>query len=128
MADRIEAFTTTVTAGTLAAVPAVTGLPFRDGIVRQIDVRIPPGPSGLMGFVIAYAGVGIIPDTASTWLVMDNERWSFTVDDNPTGGQWEVIAYNTDVYDHSIYTRFHIDEFRNQAPAGVTVIPIPMGG
>lgn len=129
MADRIEAFAVTIPASTPITTPATTTLGFADGIVRQIDIRVPPGPAGLMGFVIAYAGVSIVPATDGTWLTMNNEQWSYPVANNPTGGQWQLIGYNTDtLYAHTVYVRFLVDEFTAGAPAPVSIVPIPVLG
>jgi hypothetical protein len=128
VSDRIEAFAVTIPNGTAEASPVTTDCSFRDGIVVQVDVRVPPGPSALMGFRVEYAGVSIIPDTVGMWLLMDNEQWPFTIDNNPTGGQWQVSGYNTDIYDHTIYLRFHVNEFPEPAQPGTVIQPIPLGG
>lgn len=118
----------TITAGTAKASPATTSLPFDDGIVRRVDVRVPSGPAGLMGFLISYADSPVIPSNSGIYLVMDDEQWPFDVDNHPTGGQWQLIGYNTDVYDHTVYLRFHIDEIPKPLTSSTVIQPVPLGG
>lgn len=124
MVDRIERYAVTLPAGTGMSSPATTTLGFRDGVVRRIDVRVPPGPSGLMGFYVGYASGPVIPETAGTFLVMDDESWSYEVDNHPTGTQWQVTGYNTDVYDHTVYVTFHLDELPHAPASMVEVLAI----
>lgn len=128
MVDRIQRYGITITAGTTTAAPATTTMTFNDGIVRRVDVRVPPGPSGFMGFQIAYAGVPVIPDNADEYMVMDGEGWSYDLDNNPTGGQWQLVGYNTDIYDHVVYVTFHVDEIPKPVQAAQAILPIPLGG
>jgi hypothetical protein len=128
MADRIAAFACTVPAGTPVGSPVAVSTPFVDGIVTAIDIRVPPGPSGLVGFTIAYGGQAVIPDNAGTWLIADDEKFQWPTENYPTGRQWSLIGYNTDVYDHTIYVRYLIDEFTAPAPTVIQPLAIPLGG
>lgn len=128
MADRIEPFTVTVPAGTLAASFAEFPLTFRDGRVDRLEIRVPPGPSGLMGFRLAHSGQSVIPYTGSEWIIADNESLDWDTDNYPTGGAWELWAYNEDVYPHSLYLRFHVTELAVSSTAPDVPIPIePIG-
>lgn len=124
MAQRIEAKEVTVAAGTLATAPAVTALPFADGVVTRLEIRVPPGPSGLVGFQVRHSGQRVIPYRDNTWIVTDDERLDWTLSEYPTGGAWQVAAYNTDVYDHTLYLRFHVDEIGAGVPAAPAIVPI----
>jgi hypothetical protein len=125
MAQRTEHFPITVPAGTTQAAPQLTTLAFPDGHVRELEFIIPPGPSGLVGWRMQYGGQIVIPRSGVAFFVMDNvhERWA--LEDYPTGRQWQVSAYNTDVYPHLLQFTFHVDELQ---PGTVTPPPlIPLG-
>lgn len=124
MASRIEAPAVTVAAGTAIATPATTALTWRDGTVERVEVLVPPGPSGLVGFRILHSGQQVIPFQGTDWIITDNEKLSWDIDGYPTGGKWAIRAYNTDIYPHTLYFRFLIREFGLAVPAPVTLVPI----
>ena len=122
MADRIEVKQVTVPAGTTIGAPQTTALAWRDGVVRRLEVLIPPGPSGLSGFRILHSGQVIIPFAADTWIIADDEVLNWDLDNFPTGAKWSLRAYNTDIYEHTYYMRWHIDEIRS----ALTPYPAPI--
>lgn len=124
MAQRIEAKAVTVPAGTAIAAPQVTALPFADGVVTRVEVRIPPGPSGLAGFQIWNSGQRVIPYRDDTWIVSDDDALDWPLTGYPTGGAWQFAGYNTDLYPHTFYLRFHLDEIGAPAPGVVPIVPI----
>lgn len=106
MASEVYEFVVTVTAGTAKTATAKTpmGMPAR--VVERIEVRIPPGPRGEVGFQLGSGGLQIVPLNAGTFIVADDERLSFDLTDQLTSGAWQLIAYNTGVFDHTLYVRF----------------------
>lgn len=110
MAARIEVASITVPTGTAIATPQTTVLTLRDAIMERIEVRVPPGPSGLMGFAFLHSGQQVIPFVAGQWIVTDDEAIDWAVERYPTGDKWSLRAYNLDVYDHTIHCRFHLRE------------------
>jgi hypothetical protein len=128
MADRIEPFTVTVPAGTTQASFAEFSLPFRNGRVDRIEVHVPPGPSGLVGFRLAHSGQSVIPYTGDRWFIVDNAHLDWDTDNYPTGGAWEAWIYNEDIYEHSIEVWFHVTEIADNVPEASTPISIePLG-
>lgn len=101
------AFAVTVSAGTSKASPATTSLVFPESLVEQIDLEVPPGPRGLLGFYIARSGTQVLPFTAGEWLVWDNRMKSYAFHDLPTGSGWQAVSYNTGGYAHTYYVTFH---------------------
>lgn len=124
MADRIHLFQVTVAAGTQQAAPAVTDLDFPDGIVRAVGVVVPDGVAGLAGCAFTYQNEWIIPYARGTYIVSNDEKILWDVDNKPTGSQWQVTAYNEDVYPHTFYIRVFVDEFPEPLPAPVLPVPI----
>lgn len=122
MAERIEAPTVTVVAGTLSTAPASTTFSWQDGKAVRVEITVPPGPSGLVGFAIGHSGTVLIPRTAGQWIVADGVDLDWDLSGYPTGSKWFVRAYNTDIYDHTLYFRWHIDELGLAVP----VNPVPL--
>lgn len=120
MAHRIEAPAVTVPAGTAIATPATFPLVWQDGEVDVIEVEVPPGPVGLVGFAIGQSQQVILPRTAGQWIVADGRRLRFDLEGQPTGGGWFLRAYNVDFYDHTLYLTVHLTEINL-----VTVAAVP---
>ena len=100
----------TVPAGTAIATPQTTALPFNRGIVEQIEVVVPPGPSGMVGFAVVHSGDVIIPYDRAQWVIADNEVLRWPLQGYPTGSAWSLRAYNIGVYSHTLYVRFLMNE------------------
>ena len=125
MAERIELFDVTIPAGTAIATPQTTALTFDPGIVERIEIVVPPGPSGLVGFQIRHSGETVIPHDASRWIIADNEPINWPVQSFPEGSAWALRAYNLDVYNHTLYFRFHVNETVRSNNGRVQLVPIP---
>jgi len=137
-ATRIEAFTVTIPANTVKDSPVTVDTAFNQGTVIEIELDIPPGPSGYMGFQLAYGEQVIIPYSNSEYIVADNDKLRWPILNFPAGKFWAVIGYNTDIYDHALYVRYLIDdtqtgELVQQAqsiiqPTGEIVVSSGQGG
>lgn len=76
--------------------------------IESVDIRVPSGAFGLMGFYIAVSDQQIIPFEPGQFFVWndDTERWP--IEDYPNAGGWQVFGYNLDsVYPHRVELRFH---------------------
>lgn len=124
MADRVEPFAVTVPPATGIAVPQITTLAFRDGIVTELDVTVPPGPSGLVGFRIQHLGSQIIPYTGAQFIIADDRELKWPLANFPTASGWQLAAYNLDIYPHTLYLEFLIDEIPMQQSAGIKLIQL----
>lgn len=127
MADRIETFDVTIPRGTAIASPLVTPLQFNQGLVTQIEIVVPPGPSGLMGFRIRHSGEPVIPYNRDNWIIADNEPIKWPLSGFPIGAAWDIQGYNTDVYDHTLYLRFLVSETARNMAVYATLVPIAPG-
>ncbi len=110
MAQRVEHFAVTIPLGTAIAAPQTTALTFNRGIVERIEILIPPGPSGLVGFRILHSGDVVIPYDRTQWIIADNEVIKWDLEEYPTGSAWSIRAYNTDVFAHTLYVRVLVRE------------------
>jgi hypothetical protein len=123
VANRIEAFQVTVPAGTAQASPVDTQLNFLRGTVVRIQVMIPPGPSGLVGFAFVHSFQQIIPFRAGEFIVADDETITWDVERYPEAAPWVLRAYNEDIYDHTLYLRFSMSD---ELPSDLGGLLIPM--
>jgi hypothetical protein len=107
MADEIHQFAFSIPAGTPIATPVTQNLTMPPRTVVQINVKVPPGPHGLMGFKVGAAGIAVIPAIAGSWIVTDNEPIVWPLSNYINSGAWQVFGYNLGRYAHTVYLTFH---------------------
>lgn len=98
-----------IPAGTAKAAPLVTPIVFPERTVRQVSWRVPPGPSGLMGWALTSDGTPVIPVQPKTYIVTDNQADSWELEGYLDSGNWQVTGYNTGIYPHTVYLTFLLD-------------------
>lgn len=108
MALRVFQYAATIPAGTLKTEPHTVDLDLTDWDVQRIDLEVPAGPAGLMGFYVANNGVQWYPKSPGQWLVWDDRSDTWHVEDQPNASGWQIVGYNTGTYDHTVTIRFHV--------------------
>lgn len=121
MADIIHQFQATIPPGTTKASPFSVKIPLPSEVVQLIDLDVPPGPAGLMGFYLAVSGQQMIPFEMGEWLVWDDREKSWPVENFPTSATWSIVGYNLGVFAHTITVRFHSQSAVQTSPN--TIIP-----
>src|SRR4051812_12272239 len=106
MSREIRSFTLAIPAGTTPSNPLVLDVPLPARRVDELQVLVPPGPSGFVGFAVLYAGVRLIPYLSDQWIVTAGESINWPLEDQPTAGNWSLAGYNTGTVAHSVYFRF----------------------
>jgi hypothetical protein len=106
MAREIQRFSVTVPASTAKAAALAFTLAMPPRIVDEIEILVPPGPRGEVGFQLSSGGVQIIPATAGAFEVTDNEVIHWPLEGQIDSGAWQLIAYNTGAFNHLIQVRF----------------------
>src|SRR6266851_102896 len=109
MAREVYRFSVTVPAGTVQAAPQVTALPMPERVVGRVTVTVPPGPHGLVGFQFTHAGSQMIPVNPGQFLVMDGRTQAWELSDYITTGAWQLTAYNTGAFPHTLEIAFDCD-------------------
>jgi hypothetical protein len=109
MAREVHSFAVTVTSGTTSTAPATTEISTPVRVLRSVTVTIPAGCSGLVGFRLGMADRSVIPVNADKWIIGDNRVVRWDVDSYPESGAWQVTAYNTDSFDHTLYWELEMD-------------------
>lgn len=124
MVAEVREFQVTIPAGTLQADPLVTDLTMPARLVRSVRVRVPPGPAGTVGWALGSAGERVLPWNGE-YVVADNEAIEWPLDGQISSGAWQLIAYNTGTFDHTLYVTFLVDPPQgagNAQPAGVPLV------
>jgi hypothetical protein len=123
VAYRVLPFTVTIPAGTTKAAPFTQALAMDNWVIERVDLEVPAGPAGLMGFQVYNNGVAWLPYGAGEWIVWDDVRQSWTLEDQPDASGWAIVGYNTGVYDHAVTVRMHVNlpDTSASAPAPPTI-------
>lgn len=114
----------TIPAGTAQSAGFTQDMSFPARIVTQINVRIPPGPRGEVGFGIGSAGVIVIPYGGTDYIVTDDEDLVFPLTNAVESGSWTFFGYNTGAYPHTIQVYFSCDPIPLPILAGSGPLPI----
>lgn len=122
MAVEVRTFQCLIPAGTLITAPVTVSLAMPARIVRTIQVVVPRGPSGLMGFAFGSASQNVIPYNNGAWIVTDDEKLSWDIDEQIDSGAWQLRGYNTGQYDHTVYVRFLLDLVQRQQTTPVLTL------
>lgn len=108
-AAEVRSFAATIPANTPANTPVTIQLTMPPRVVTSIHWRVPPGPSGLMGWRLTMSnGVAVIP-TGGGYIITDDDHDTWPVTGQPDSGYWELSGYNTDIYQHTVYLDFLLD-------------------
>ena len=122
MALEVRQATITVPAGTAKASPHIATISLDNRDIAMIDLEVPPGPSGLMGFYLGNNGVQWVPRDEGEWIVWDDYTASWPLTDQPDASGWEITGYNEDDYnDHAVIIRFHVNLPVQAQPAEPTI-------
>lgn len=109
MADELRVYPATFPAGTPQSSPLTINVGFPPRELATLEIVVPPGPMGYMGFAITMGGVNVIPVQSGTYIVTDDETIHWPLSGMPNSGAWQVTGYNTDVFDHTVYLRFLVN-------------------
>lgn len=126
MAREVRNFAVLVPAGTAIAAPLIRALTMPARIVRSVRFRLPPGPSGSVGFALVSTGAQIIPWEPGTWLVMDDESVEWPLEGQMETGAWQLRAYNVGRWDHTIYVTFLLDPLPSVANGQMLAQPLTL--
>lgn len=97
----------TVAPGSTPSAPSVQTISLGDIWCYSVDVLIPPGPLGTVGFYLQYANLPIVPFAQTpTFLVADDYSHTFELD-TEIGASLELVAYNQGFWPHTLYFTFN---------------------
>lgn len=101
----IRQYTLTLPAGTQPVNPVLLdmAMPARD--VSRIQVVVPPGCNGVVGWRILNSGLRVIPYAGDEWVITSGETIDWPVFGQITSGAWGAAGFNLGINDHSVYIR-----------------------
>ena len=105
-ATQIFSFAVLIPAGTDITAPITVDCSFNPASVISVRWRVPPGPSGFMGWQLTSDGAPVIPGQLNTYIVADDESAQWDIRGYQDSGSWQVTGYNSDSFDHSVYLDF----------------------
>jgi hypothetical protein len=125
MSAEVFQFTATIPPNTPQSAPVTVPLNLGQWDIETIDIEVPPGPAGLMGFYLALSGEPYIPHTTGQWIVWDDVTRSWQVTSQPTSNVWQVVGYNLSVVNpHSVVVRFHVNPVTASTAVPAVVVNI----
>lgn len=119
MADLVYQFACTVPAGTPIAAPLTIDTSMPPCVVERVDIRIPPGPKGTVGFRLTSDGTQVVPTISGQWVVTDDEAVPIPLTNQHDSGRWAFTGYNLGNYPHTVQVRYLV----NLTAAPVTTTP-----
>jgi hypothetical protein len=119
VADEVLQFTCTIPAGTAKSAPVTIPMSMQLWDVESIDLEVPSGPSGLMGFYLAIGTEQWLPHRAGEWFVWNDRSKNWPLTNQPTSYGWNLVGYNTGKYAHSVTVGFHVNIITDDTSAVV---------
>lgn len=108
MADQVQQFACTIPPNTPISAPVTFPLNVGVFVVDEIDVKVPAGCNGFVGFRIGSAGTQLIPFTPGSWAVFNDDLLQFPLTNQHDSGAWQLIGYNTGNFQHTLQVVFHL--------------------
>jgi hypothetical protein len=128
-AVEIRSFAVTIPHGTTLPATFTQDIFFPARIVTGIHWKVPPGPSGLMGWRLTMSNGNPVIPTGGGWIIADDQDATWPLADQPDSGAWEITGYNTDIYDHTVYVDFFCDLVGQEVSSPQLIsIPSSAGG
>jgi hypothetical protein len=124
MGSRYQVLSWTTAAGTTIAAPLRTIWPLDTGILTRLEIMIPSGHNGLTGIRILRSQQQVIPWANSQFLVANGETIGIDYGEELTEGFLDIRTYNTDIYDHTFYSRATMTDLPDASAAGGLSAPI----
>jgi len=109
MVAEVYVFDVTIPAGTLRTAPQTTALAIPARVIREVDVIVPPGCNGRVGFRIAVNGQQQIPINAGAWIIASDEKLAWPYETPISSGAWQLIGFNEGVFAHTLEVRLLVD-------------------
>jgi len=122
MAAEIYAFDIDVPAQTPVSAPVIIDLSMPAREIERVEIMVPPGAAGNVGFQFASSGTPFIPVRGATFIIASPGTLDWSLEDQITSGSWQAIAYNTGAYDHYIQARFFAKLLTGGEPAPLTAV------
>lgn len=122
MSLQVQHFPVTIPTGVAIATPQVTQLQLGVFQVDWVEVEVPAGVNGVVGFYVASSGQQVVPfrkGSAPIWVRTTDTIKHWDLVEAPTSGDWQLVAYNIGGYPHLLQVTFGV-ELTGATIAGVS--------
>lgn len=126
MSDQVQHFSCTIPRLTAVASPVTIEMQLGEWTVDWVEVDVPAGFNGQVGFYIASSGVQYIPfrsGASPLWLILNDTSKHWDLTNHPTSGDWSLVGYNTGNYPHTVKVSWGVSDVPAPAAAPITLIP-----
>lgn len=106
MADEVRTYTILIPANTPANAMLTTDTSFPVRIVEGVEIVFPRGLNGSVGVQILNSNMQAIPANNGGFIIGSDEPIKWPLENQITSGSWQVRAFNTGRYPHTIFIRY----------------------
>lgn len=124
MAAEVHQFSATIPAGTAMDDPVSVTLEQANYEIESIDLQVPSGPNGRMGFVLALDDTQWLPFELGEYIIWNDRTENWPLNDQVVNGGWNVVGYNLGQYDHTVTIRFHVNPIVIDTSATIPTVVI----
>lgn len=128
MAAEVRTFAALIPAGTLITAPVTVAFTMPTRLIESVEILVPPGCNGLVGFAIAAAGQPVIPYGAGQWIIANGETIKWPIENQIQSGAWSLRGYNNGVYQHTLQVRFMLGLPVQPVAPLAPILPAALGG
>lgn len=123
--SEVRQYTLALPAGTKTSRPILLDMRMPARVVNTIQVVVPPGCNGVVGFRILNSGLPIIPYDSDGWVITSGETIQWPVDGAITSGAWGAEGFNLGINQHAVYIRMLVrPPGQLVTPTGVALVPL----
>jgi hypothetical protein len=122
--SQVQTFACTFQPGSTPTTPAHVNCQLGVFQVDWIELDVPGGNGGGMGFYLAASHQQYIPFVPGTFLIMDAATKHWDVVDMPNSGDWQVYGYNEGFWPHTVYVTFGLEVVANPYTTAGGSLPI----
>jgi hypothetical protein len=122
MAQDIMVFDVTVVQGGTASAPQVFALAMPARRVDGVEVVIPAGVRSTVHWALGSAGTRVIPSNAGAYVAGDDEVVRWPLSGYWNSGAWQLQAYNTGGFPHTLQIRFLLSLVQGAASSAPALI------
>lgn len=98
----------TTPAGTLSTAPLSTPWPMQQGILKRVEIDVPPGAAGLVGLRLVYYGTVIYPWSNTAFLIPVAPSYVVEWEGDVTATGLTVQTYNLGGFPHTTFWRAEV--------------------
>lgn len=130
MATEVHQTTAVIRAGTPYPSLVTVPLEIANYEIESIDLEVPPGPQGVMGFYLALDEQQWLPYDMGEFIVWNDRTENWALDDQIVNGTWNCVGYNNGMYDHAVTIRFHVNPLDTDSAVplapSITIVSSPI--